>query len=210
MPIWGGVGALAAGVGCSSSEVANNFKSQVGQIKKQFHTRWYIDNILFNFFLTLCTNGIWQVRTLTINVFGGFLVAFGAFAKVYVDRPSRLNVLREGATAEGFPAGQDPMCLFRCVNTSITMQGNKIRHYPNTTPFPWHPFRNFFGTKVPKNPPTVSASDGKVRFGSVQSIKFPNPELNSWFGSGHMAEPWTEPVVLVRFWFKPVRTGLNH
>src|ERR1700678_4179076 len=32
-------------------------------------------------------------------------------------------------------------------------------------------------------------SDGKVRFGSVQRIKFPNPELNSWFGLGHMAEP---------------------
>src|ERR1700678_3815102 len=32
----------------------------------------------------------------------------------------------------------------------------------------------------------TSASDGKVRFGLVQRIKFPNPELNSWFGLGHM------------------------
>ena len=53
---------------------------------------------------------------------------------------------------------------------------------------------------------SLITSGGKIRFSLVQRTISPNLELNSRFGSGHSAEPWTEPTVQVQFWFK---LGLN-
>jgi len=47
-----------------------------------------------------------------------------------------------------------------------------------------------------------ATSDGEVRFSSVQRGISLNLELNSRFGSGHVAEPRTGPTVQVQFWFE--------
>ena len=51
---------------------------------------------------------------------------------------------------------------------------------------------------------SLTNSDGKVQFSSVQRAISLNLELNSRFGLGHFAEPRTGPTVQVQFWFEPV------